>query len=91
MDTFIVAFHGGSWRIGYQDQWYGTYSDKRSAEKMAVGIARAYGELPTKVAVRANGREQIVWNPLTSRRRKSNRVSSDETQPQRLQKPSASS
>jgi hypothetical protein len=91
MDTFIVAFHGGSWRIGYQDQWYGTYSDKRSAEKMAVGIARAYGELPTKVAVRANGREQIVWNPLTSRRREPNRESRDETQPQRLQKPSASS
>jgi hypothetical protein len=70
VDTFIVAFHGGSWRIGYQGQWYGTYSDKRSAQKMAVGIARAYGELPTQVAVReGNGREQVVWNPLTARPR----------------------
>lgn len=66
MDTFLVAFHEGCWRIGYQDHWYGSYTDKKAARRMAVTIARAYGELPTKVAVREpNGAEEIVWNPLT--------------------------
>ncbi len=66
MDTFLVAFHGGYWRIGYQDHWYGSYAEKRTAKRMAVSIARAYGELPTKVAVREpNGSEEVIWNPLT--------------------------
>jgi hypothetical protein len=66
VDTFLVAFHGGCWRIGYQDHWYGSYADKSAARRMAVTIARAYGELPTKVAVReTKGAEEIVWNPLT--------------------------
>ena len=65
MDTFLVAFLGGYWRIGYQDHWYGSYEDKRTAKRMAVTIARAYGELPTKVAVRErNGAEEVIWNPL---------------------------
>jgi hypothetical protein len=66
VDTFLVAFLGGYWRIGYQDHWYGSYADKRTAKRMAVTIARSYGEVPTKVAVReANGVEEVVWNPLT--------------------------
>jgi hypothetical protein len=66
VDTFLVAFLGGYWRIGYQDHWYGSYADKRTAKRMAVTIARAYGELPTRVAVReTNGAEEVIWNPLT--------------------------
>ena len=45
-EAFIVAFHNGYWRIGYMDQWYGTYPNKSSAKKAAVMIAKEAGEVP---------------------------------------------
>jgi hypothetical protein len=50
-ETFMVAFHNGYWRIGYEGRWYGTYPNRDSAEQVAIGIAMQTGELPTRVVV----------------------------------------
>jgi hypothetical protein len=64
METFVVAFHNGCWRIGYNGQWYGSYPDRISAQKATVAIARESGELPTRVVVHEpDGSEEIVWEP----------------------------
>jgi hypothetical protein len=64
VETFVVAFHEGSWRIGYAGHWYGTYPEKVSAETAAVRIARAAPELATRVVVReSDGSERIIWEP----------------------------
>jgi hypothetical protein len=63
-EAFVVTFHDGCWRIVYGDRWYGTYSDRRSAERAAVRIARLAGELATRVVVRnVDGLEEIIWEP----------------------------
>ncbi len=51
VDTFVVAFHDGCWRIGYDGHWYGIYPDERSARRVAMLVASAHPELPTQVAV----------------------------------------
>jgi hypothetical protein len=63
-EAFIVAFHNGYWRIGYMDQWYGTYPNKSSAKKGAVLIAKEAGEVPTGVVIQeVNGFEEVVLEP----------------------------
>lgn len=63
-EAFVVALHNGYWRIGYMDQWYGTYPSKSAAQKAAVMIAKGAGELPTQVIVQdADGTEALVWEP----------------------------
>jgi hypothetical protein len=64
-ETYTVALHDGLWRIAYQGQWYGAYSDKRSATRLTVSLAKSAGELPTRVAVRdVDGTEEVVWDPF---------------------------
>jgi hypothetical protein len=64
VDTFVVAFHDGCWRIGYDGHWYGIYPDERSARRVAMLVASAHPELPTQVAVvRADGSERVAWCP----------------------------
>src|SRR6185503_18537918 len=63
-ETFMVAFHNGYWRIGYEGRWYGTYPNRDSAEQVAIGIAMQTGELPTRVVVlEQDGSEEVVWQP----------------------------
>jgi hypothetical protein len=63
-ETFMVAFHNGYWRIGYDGRWYGTYPNRDSAEQVAIGIAMQTGELPTRVVVlEQDGSEEVVWQP----------------------------
>jgi hypothetical protein len=64
VETFVVAFHEGFWRIGYAGRWYGTYPEKTKAEVAAVRIANAAPELATRVVVReGDGSERIIWEP----------------------------
>lgn len=60
-DTFLVALHEGYWRIGYDDQWYGTYHGMVAAAVSAMRIARVVPR--TRVVVRkADGSETIIWD-----------------------------
>jgi hypothetical protein len=59
---FLVAFEEGHWRIGYNEQWYGEYPDRRSAEGATLAIVQAHGEIPTRIIVRdLDGTEELVW------------------------------
>jgi hypothetical protein len=65
VETFVVAFHEGYWRIGYAGRWYGTYLEKANAEIAAVRIAKAAPELATRVVVQDgdDSPERIIWDP----------------------------
>jgi hypothetical protein len=60
-NTFLIAWRGGNWRIGYDGQWYGSYESVVAAVVSAVRIARSAPE--TQVIVqRENGSETLIWN-----------------------------
>jgi hypothetical protein len=40
-DTFLIAWHRGHWRIGYDGRWYGPYETEVAAAISAIRIARA--------------------------------------------------
>ena len=65
VETFVIAFHEGYWRIGYAGRWYGTYPEKANAEIAAVRIAKAAPELAARVVVQDedDGSERIIWDP----------------------------
>jgi hypothetical protein len=68
---FLVAFEEGHWRIGYNEQWYGEYPDRRSAEGATLAIVQAHGEVPTRIIVRdLDGSEELVWPCGTGKRSK---------------------
>jgi hypothetical protein len=64
--TFLIAFHEGSWRINVGGEWFGCYVERTAAEAMAMVLAKASGELPTRVAVRErDGSEKVLWDPFS--------------------------
>lgn len=68
---FLVAFAEGHWRIGYNEQWYGKYPDRDSAQGATMAIVQAHGEVPTRVIVREiDGTEELVWPCKASKARK---------------------
>jgi hypothetical protein len=67
LDTFLVAWQEGYWRIYYGTQWYGAYPCMLSAAVSAIRIARNVSG--TKVVVRkANDSREMIWDgrqPIT--------------------------
>jgi hypothetical protein len=65
--TFLVGMREEYWSICYSEQWYGRYPDLKTAQEATIAIAKAHGEVPTRVIVQnPDGTELLVWESSTS-------------------------
>lgn len=53
--------------MNVRDEWFGCYVERAAAEAMAMELAKASGELPTRVVIRErDGSEKILWDPFST-------------------------
>jgi hypothetical protein len=65
--TYAIVFHGGCWRIRYEDLYLGQYETPAAAAEAALKVAQSRLEpsLKTQVITNLNG-EIVVGDPEES-------------------------